>query len=178
MTPGLSEDQLQPQSPELIIETLKRFGVKAEGREITPGATITRYEVFPGEGVRVDKITSLKPRPLPRAARGEDQYPRAHPRQGHRRHRDREQRTRSRSSCASLLESRDWRNTHAKIPIALGKDVYGQTLVADLAAMPHMLIGGTTGSGKSVCINCILMSLLYKFTPERTAPDPHRSEAG
>jgi S-DNA-T family DNA segregation ATPase FtsK/SpoIIIE len=65
-----------------------------------------------------------------------------------------------------LLESRDWRNTHAKIPIALGKDVYGQTLVADLAAMPHLLIGGTTGSGKSVCINCILMSLLYRFTPD------------
>ncbi len=64
-----------------------------------------------------------------------------------------------------LLESRDWRNTNAKIPIALGKDVYGKTLVADLAGMPHALIGGTTGSGKSVCINCILMSLLYRFKP-------------
>ena len=65
-----------------------------------------------------------------------------------------------------LLESRDWAGTGAKIPIALGKDVYGKTLVADLAAMPHMLIGGTTGSGKSVCINCILMSFLYRFSPD------------
>ena len=56
---GLSEDQLN-RNLALIIETLKRFGVKAEGREITPGATITRYEVFPGEGVRVDKIASLR----------------------------------------------------------------------------------------------------------------------
>jgi S-DNA-T family DNA segregation ATPase FtsK/SpoIIIE len=65
-----------------------------------------------------------------------------------------------------LLESKDWNNSHAKIPIALGKDVYGKTLVADLAAMPHLLIGGTTGSGKSVCINCVLLSFLYKFTPD------------
>jgi S-DNA-T family DNA segregation ATPase FtsK/SpoIIIE len=65
-----------------------------------------------------------------------------------------------------LLESKDWNNSNAKIPIALGKDVYGKTLVADLAAMPHMLIGGTTGSGKSVCINCILMSFLFRFTPD------------
>lgn len=65
-----------------------------------------------------------------------------------------------------LLESRDWAGTAAKIPIALGKDVYGKTLVADLSAMPHLLIGGTTGSGKSVCINCILLSFLYRFSPD------------
>ena len=65
-----------------------------------------------------------------------------------------------------LFESRDWVGTGARIPIALGKDVYGKTLVADLAAMPHLLIGGTTGSGKSVCINCILMSFLYRFSPD------------
>ena len=77
-----------------------------------------------------------------------------------------------------LLESKDWNNTDArKIPIALGKDVYGKTLVADLAAMPHLLIGGTTGSGKSVCINCILMSFLYRFTPGRNATDPDRSRS-
>jgi len=144
---------------------LKRFGVKAEGREITPGATITRYEVFPGEGVRVDKISSLS-RDLSRVLRAERINILA-PIPG----KDTVGIEIANSNKVAvflreLLESRDWRNTNAKIPIALGKDVYGQTLVADLAAMPHLLIGGTTGSGKSVCINCILMSLLYKFTPD------------
>ena len=86
---GLSEDQLN-HNLALIIETLKRFGVKAEGREITPGATITRYEVFPGEGVRVDKISSLS-RDLSRVlVRRENQYSRAHSRQGHGRDRNRQ----------------------------------------------------------------------------------------
>ncbi|HEX4141607.1 MAG TPA: DNA translocase FtsK [Candidatus Methylacidiphilales bacterium] len=161
---GLDEDALH-RNLELIIDTLRRFGVKAEGREITPGATITRYEVYPGEGVRVDKITSLK-RDLSRVLRAEKISILA-PIPG----KDTVGIEIANSNKVAvflreLLESRDWRNTHAKIPIALGKDVYGQTLVADLAAMPHLLIGGTTGSGKSVAINCILMSLLYRFTPD------------
>ena len=160
---GLSEDQLN-QNLLLIIETLKRFGVKAEGREITPGATITRYEVFPGEGVRVDKITSLR-RDLSRVLRAERLNILA-PIPG----KDTVGIEIANSNKVAvflreLLESRDWRNTNAKIPIALGKDVYGKTLVADLAGMPHALIGGTTGSGKSVCINCVLMSLLFRFKP-------------
>jgi S-DNA-T family DNA segregation ATPase FtsK/SpoIIIE len=161
---GLSEDQLN-ENLALIIETLKRFGVKAEGREITPGATITRYEVFPGEGVRVDKISSLS-RDLSRVLRAERINILA-PIPG----KDTVGIEIANSNKVAvflreLLESRDWKNTHAKIPIALGKDVYGKTLVADLAAMPHMLIGGTTGSGKSVCINCILMSFLFRFKPD------------
>jgi S-DNA-T family DNA segregation ATPase FtsK/SpoIIIE len=161
---GLSEDQLN-RNLALIIDTLKRFGVKAEGREITPGATITRYEVFPGEGVRVDKIASLR-RDLSRVLCAERINILA-PIPG----KDTVGIEIANSSKVAvflreLLESRDWRNTSAKIPIALGKDVYGKTLVADLAAMPQLLIGGTTGSGKSVCINCILMSFLYRFTPD------------
>jgi S-DNA-T family DNA segregation ATPase FtsK/SpoIIIE len=161
---GLSEDQLN-RNLALIIETLKRFGVKAEGREITPGATITRYEVFPGEGVRVDKISSLS-RDLSRVLCAERINILA-PIPG----KDTVGIEIANSNKVAvflreLLESRDWNNTHAKIPIALGKDVYGKTLVADLAAMPHLLIGGTTGSGKSVCINCVLMSLLFRFTPD------------
>ena len=65
-----------------------------------------------------------------------------------------------------LLQSTDWTETKAKIPIALGKDVYGKTIIADLAQMPHLLVAGTTGSGKSVCINAIIASMLYRFTPE------------
>ncbi len=66
-----------------------------------------------------------------------------------------------------LFESDEWRNTKAKIPIALGKDVYGHPIVADLAEMPHLLIAGSTGSGKSVCINAIIASLLYRFSPDQ-----------
>jgi S-DNA-T family DNA segregation ATPase FtsK/SpoIIIE len=161
---GLSEDQLN-RNLALIIETLGRFGVEAEGREITPGATITRYEVYPGEGVRVDKISSLK-RDLSRVLCAERIHILA-PIPG----KDTVGIEIANSSKVAvflreLLESKDWRSTSAKIPIALGKDVYGKTLVADLAAMPHLLIGGTTGSGKSACLNCILMSLLFRFKPD------------
>ena len=66
-----------------------------------------------------------------------------------------------------LFESEEWRTTKARIPLALGKDVYGQPIVADLAEMPHLLIAGSTGSGKSICINAIITSLLYKFAPDQ-----------
>lgn len=161
---GLSEDQLR-KNLELIVETLRLFGVQAAPGDITPGATITRYEVYPAAGVRVDKISSLG-RDLSRVLRaerinilapipGKDSVGIEVPNSD-----------KVAVFLRELLESRDWNNTHAKIPIALGKDVYGKTLVADLAAMPHLLIGGTTGSGKSVCINCILMSFLFRFTPD------------
>lgn len=161
---GLSDAQLR-KNLDLIIETLRVFGVQATAGEITPGATITRYEVYPGSGVRVDKIKALGKdlsrvlcaerinilAPIP----GRDSVGIEIPNSN-----------KVSVFLRELLESRDWAGTGAKIPIALGKDVYGKTLVADLAAMPHMLIGGTTGSGKSVCINCILMSFLYRFSPD------------
>ena len=67
-----------------------------------------------------------------------------------------------------LLQSNDWEESksRAKIPLALGKDVYGKTIIADLAQMPHLLVAGTTGSGKSVCINALIASMLFRFTPE------------
>jgi S-DNA-T family DNA segregation ATPase FtsK/SpoIIIE len=161
---GLSDAQLR-KNLDLIIETLRVFGVQATPGEITPGATITRYEVYPGSGVRVDKIKGLGKdlsrvlcaerinilAPIP----GRDSVGIEIPNSN-----------KVSVFLRELLESRDWAGTAAKIPIALGKDVYGKTLVADLAAMPHMLIGGTTGSGKSVCINCILMSFLFRFSPD------------
>ncbi len=161
---GLSDDELRA-NMRIIIENLAIFGVEATAGEITPGATITRYEVYPGRGVRVDKIKSLG-KDLSRVLRAEKINILA-PIPG----RDSVGIEIANSNKISvflreLLESRDWANTTARIPIALGKDVYGKTLVADLAAMPHLLIGGTTGSGKSVCINCILLSFLYRFSPD------------
>jgi S-DNA-T family DNA segregation ATPase FtsK/SpoIIIE len=160
---GLSEQQLQ-ENLALIVETLRLFGVQAAPGDITPGATITRYEVYPAAGVRVDKISSLS-RDLSRVLCAERINILA-PIPG----KDSVGIEIANSNKVAvflreLLESKDWINTHAKIPIALGKDVYGKTLVADLAAMPHLLIGGTTGSGKSVSINAILMSFLFRFTP-------------
>src|SRR2546427_12900549 len=66
-----------------------------------------------------------------------------------------------------LLQSSDWdeAKTHLKIPIALGKDVYGKAIITDLAQMPHLLVAGTTGSGKSVCINALVASMLFRFKP-------------
>jgi S-DNA-T family DNA segregation ATPase FtsK/SpoIIIE len=161
---GLSDAQLR-KNLETIVETLRVFGVLVTAGEITPGATITRYEVYPGTGVRVDKVKSLGKdlarvlcaerinilAPIP----GRDSVGIEVPNSN-----------KVSVFLRELLESRDWVGTAARIPIALGKDVYGKTLVADLAAMPHLLIGGTTGSGKSVCINCILMSFLYRFSPD------------
>jgi S-DNA-T family DNA segregation ATPase FtsK/SpoIIIE len=161
---GLSEEQLR-RNLDLIVETLRLFGVTATPGDITPGATITRYEVYPAAGVRVDKIRNLG-RDLSRVLCAERINILA-PIPG----KDSVGIEIANSNKVAvflreLLESRDWNNTTAKIPIALGKDVYGKTLVADLAAMPHLLIGGTTGSGKSVCINCILMSFLFRFSPD------------
>ena len=96
-------------------------------------------------------------------------HPRARARQKLRRRRSAEPRSRPRSSCATCSNPDEWRNTKARIPLALGKDVYGHPIIADLAEMPHLLIAGSTGSGKSVCINAIIASLLYRFSPDQLA---------
>ena len=169
---ALDEEGRQAADPEelkeiqsTIIETLAQFGITVAPGDITRGPTITRYEVYPAKGVRVDKITSLE-RDIARATRAERINILAPiPGQGYRRHRDR-QFAQDESGLRELLEIRRWHNTKARIPLALGKDVYGNTIIADLAQMPHLLVAGTTGSGKSVCINSIIASMLYRFTPE------------
>ncbi|HEX4085986.1 MAG TPA: DNA translocase FtsK [Chthoniobacteraceae bacterium] len=148
-----------------IIETLGQFGIAVAPGDITRGPTITRYEVYPAKGVRVDKITSLE-RDIARATRAERINILA-PIPG----KDTvgieiANSRKMKVSLRELLESDEWHNTKARIPLALGKDVYGNTIIADLAQMPHLLVAGTTGSGKSVCINSIIASMLYRFTPE------------
>lgn len=163
---------VQPADPEelravqdIILDTLRQFAIDAEPGDITKGPTITRYEIYPAKGVRVDRISALE-RDIARATKAERINILA-PIPG----KDTVGIELANSKkvkviLRELFESDAWVNTKARLPIALGKDVYGQTIIGDLAQMPHCLVAGTTGSGKSVCINAIIASLLFRHTPE------------
>ena len=149
----------------VLIDTLKQFNIDASPGDITRGPTITRYEVYPARGVRVDKISSLE-RDLARATRAERINILA-PIPG----KDTvgieiANSKKVKVTLREILESDDWSQTKHRIPIVLGKDVYGKIILGDMAQMPHGLVAGTTGSGKSVCINAIIASILFKFSPE------------
>jgi DNA segregation ATPase FtsK/SpoIIIE, S-DNA-T family len=148
-----------------ILDTLAQFGIQASPGDITKGPTITRYELYPAKGVRVDRITALE-RDIARATRAERINILA-PIPG----KDTvgveiANANKVKVTLKELFESDAWVNSKGRLPLALGKDVYGNAIIGDLAGMPHCLVAGTTGSGKSVCINAIIASLLYKFTPE------------
>ena len=150
----------------LIIDTLAQFGIKATPGTITKGPTITRYEVYPDVGVRVDKIVALE-RDIARATRAERINILA-PIPG----KDTvgieiANSKKVKVTLRELFEKDVWRESSAKLPLALGMDVYGNTIIGDLAKMPHLLVAGTTGSGKSVCINSIIASLLFRYSPDQ-----------
>jgi len=150
-----------------LIETLAQFGIAVAAGDITKGPTITRYEVYPAKGVRVDKIVALE-RDLARATSAERINILA-PIPGKDTVGIELANTRKvKVTLRELLQSQDWEEakTKSKLPLALGKDVYGKTIIADLAQMPHLLVAGTTGSGKSVCINALVASMIFRFTPE------------
>ena len=152
---------------QVLIETLAQFGIAVAPGDITKGPTITRYEVYPAKGVRVDKIVSLE-RDLARATSAERINILA-PIPGKDTVGIELANTRKVTvKLRELLQSADLDSAkeRAKIPLALGKDVYGKTIIADLAQMPHLLVAGTTGSGKSVCINSMIASILFRFTPK------------
>ena len=155
------------QIQQVLIETLAQFGIAVAAGDITKGPTITRYEVYPAKGVRVDKIVSLE-RDLARATSAERINILA-PIPGKDTVGIELANTRKvKVTLRELLQSQDWEDakTRSKLPLALGKDVYGKTIIADLAQMPHLLVAGTTGSGKSVCINALVASMVFRFTPE------------
>lgn len=163
---GADPSELQ-RVQQTLIDTLAQFGIAVAAGDITKGPTITRYEVYPAKGVRVDKIVSLE-RDLARATRAERINILA-PIPGKDTVGIEIANTRKvKVTLRELLESSDWEEakTRAKIPLALGKDVYGKAIITDLAQMPHLLVAGTTGSGKSVCINGLIASMLFRFTPE------------
>ncbi|MFD0895836.1 DNA translocase FtsK [Luteolibacter ambystomatis] len=150
---------------QIIIETLKAFGIDVTPGDITRGPTITRYEIYPSTGLRVSRISQLEA-DIARATKAERINILA-PIPG----KDTVGIEIANSKKVAvplreLIDDPEFKSAKKKIPLALGKDVYGKTVIADLAAMPHLLVAGATGSGKSVCINSIIASMLFKFGPD------------
>jgi S-DNA-T family DNA segregation ATPase FtsK/SpoIIIE len=162
--PTESKEELMANA-RLMQQTLAQFDIEVALGDITKGPTITRYELHPAPGVKLEKITALNNNiaaalkaerihilaPVPGKSSVGVEVPNL---------------VKTKVIMRDLLESDEWRSTKARIPLALGKDVYGNPRVEDLAEMPHLLIAGTTGAGKSVCINAIITSLLYRFPPD------------
>ena len=150
----------------LMQQTLAQFDIEVSPGDITKGPTITRYELHPAPGVKLEKIVALSNNiaavlkaerinilaPVPGKSSVGVEVPNA---------------VKTKVIVRDLFESEEWRVTKARIPVALGKDVYGVPIISDLSEMPHLLIAGSTGSGKSVCINAIITSLLYRFPPDK-----------
>ncbi len=148
-----------------LVRVLDEFGVKVSPSEIHTGPVITRYEVTPAPGVRVEKILNLDKNialglkalavrilaPVPGKGTVGIEVP---------------NRISVPVCMKEIVESKAWVDSKAEIPIVLGKDVTGKPIVEDLTKMPHMLIAGSTGSGKTVCINAVIASLLYHAGPE------------
>lgn len=148
-----------------LIDTLTSFGVKASIVNICRGPSVTRYELQPAPGVKISKITNLSDdialslaangvrieAPIPGKAAVGIEVP---------------NKVVSMVTMRELIDSDKFKNSKSKLTTVLGKDISGEIVVTDLAKMPHLLIAGTTGSGKSVCVNSILMSILYKATPD------------
>jgi S-DNA-T family DNA segregation ATPase FtsK/SpoIIIE len=165
LKPTESKEELMANA-RLMQQTLAQFDIEVSLGDITKGPTITRYELHPAPGVKLEKIAALSNNiaaalkaerinilaPVPGKSSVGVEVPNL---------------IKTKVIMRDLFESDEWRNTKARIPIALGKDVYGHPIIADLAEMPHCLIAGSTGSGKSVCINSIIASLLYRFSPDQ-----------
>jgi S-DNA-T family DNA segregation ATPase FtsK/SpoIIIE len=165
LKPTESKEELMANA-RLMQQTLAQFEIEVALGDITKGPTITRYELHPAPGVKLEKITALSNNiaaalkaerihilaPVPGKSSVGVEVPNP---------------VKTTVMIRDLLEAEEWRNTKARIPLALGKDVYGHLIVADLSEMPHLLIAGSTGSGKSVCINSIITSLLYRFSPDQ-----------
>lgn len=150
---------------ELLIETLASFNIEAKPLGYSVGPVVTRYELQPARGVRVNRITTLSndlalalaaPRvrieaPIPGKAAVGVEVP---------------NKTAATVLLKEILDTDEFRNAKSPVTMAIGKDIGGKIVVADLSKMPHMLIAGSTGSGKSVCINDIILSMIYKSAPE------------
>ncbi len=161
---GQSREQLEANA-KVLEETLRDFGLETRVTEVEMGPVITRYELEPAPGVKVQKIVTLSDdlalamkapsvriiAPIPGKARVGIEVPNL---------------ASSLVTLREVLQSKEFQQAHSKLTIALGKDTAGHPLIADLAGMPHLLIAGATGSGKTVCMNGLIVSLLFNATPE------------
>jgi len=150
---------------ERLVEILRSFGVETRVLDISKGPTVTRYELQPCAGVKISKITGLADdialnlaaagvrieAPIPNKAAVGIEVP---------------NKASATVGVREIIESSAFSSSKSKLTVAMGRDIGGNVVITDIAKMPHGLIAGATGSGKSVCINSIIMSLLYKASPE------------
>ena len=150
---------------EIIVNTLESFGVVVKISDIYRGPSITRYEIQPGAGIKVSRVKSLEDdislylaaqgvrieAPVPGKACIGIEVPNT---------------TKDTVSIREILSSKEFKNSKSKLTFAVGKDIAGNIILGDIAKMPHVIIAGTTGSGKSVCTRSIIMSILYNSTPD------------
>ncbi len=162
-TSDLSEELTQ--NAELLVDTLKSFGVVTKVLAISRGPAVTRYELQPSAGVKIAKITSLADdialnlasagvrieAPIPNKPAVGIEVPNKEV---------------SVVKLRNLIDSGEFLDAKSRLSVTLGQDITGEKVVADLSKMPHVLVAGATGSGKSVCINAMIISLLYKSTPD------------
>ena len=148
-----------------LVSTLESFNIRAEVTNICRGPSVTRYELLPDAGVRINKITSLVDdialrlaatsvrieAPIPGKAAIGIEIPNS---------------VKSMVTMREIIDTPEYRDSTSKLNVALGKDITGNIMCADLAKMPHLLVAGTTGSGKSVCLNSMIVSILYNASPD------------
>lgn len=165
---------------DLLVNTLKEFGVSTRVIDVSHGPTVTRYELQPSAGVKISRITGLADdialrlattgvrieAPIPNKAAVGIEVP---------------NRVANTVCLRELIDSSDFSTAKSKLTVALGRDIAGKIVLADLAKMPHLLIAGTTGSGKSVCTNSMIQSVLYRASPSDVRMvliDPKQVEFG
>ena len=148
-----------------LLATLESFNIKAEVSGIIRGPSVTRYELVPAAGVRINKITNLSDdialrlaatsvrieAPIPGKSAIGIEVPNS---------------SKSIVTMREIIDTPQFRDAKSKLNVALGKDITGNIICADLAKMPHLLVAGTTGSGKSVCLNSMIVSILYNASPD------------
>ena len=160
----VSADELR-QNAQLLVDTLQSFGVQTRIIDISRGPAVTRYELQPSAGVKISKITSLADdialnlassgvrieAPIPNKAAVGIEVP---------------NRSVTPVTLREVIDSEEFNSAKSKVTVALGRDISGKLCFANIEKMPHLMIAGATGSGKSVCINTIIMSVLFKAKPD------------
>lgn len=162
---GADTDEIK-QRKEILQATLDSFGIDAKVSDATSGPRVTLFEVLPAPGVKVERVSQISRNiamelraislrmltPIPGKKSVGIELPNEKP---------------ETVTVYNLMTSREWERSKASIPLLLGRNIRGEAVILDLNTAPHLLIAGATGSGKSVCINLLIISMLYRFTPDQ-----------